>query len=225
VEVSTWRNAAAYPAWRARTAVPFAKHARRRRWCAWSALGWGCTGASFRVDQRRRDQRRGRGRRPVLPAQLPDRESAQASSISASEAQRWDEDGTPHGVLLVSNGSDAPVYELSVRIPGRCSPAWLDPVPPKTTSEQRCRWTPGAIQAMFGVIPRDDLQVRAIHGVCPAGARRGTTSRDGVSGRRWSALEAGQARAVGPPRIRKIMLTDARWDDQWSPTSTDTARR
>jgi hypothetical protein len=52
-----------------------------------------------------------------------DKERAQASSIAAWMARRWDEDGTQHRLLLVSNGSDASVYEVSVRLPESRSPA------------------------------------------------------------------------------------------------------
>ncbi|TQN43860.1 hypothetical protein FHU33_3328 [Blastococcus colisei] len=77
-------------------------------------------------------------RRSVL-----DRERAQASTVAAWIARRSGEDRTQHRatgttdrVLLVHNGSDSPVSEVNVRVPGTALPYRLDQVPAKATSER-----------------------------------------------------------------------------------------
>src|SRR3954467_9280139 len=64
-----------------------------------------------------------------------DKERAQASSVAAWVVRRRDEEGKQHRLVLVSNGSDAPVYEVSARVPGVHKTYWFDQVPAKATSE------------------------------------------------------------------------------------------
>jgi hypothetical protein len=65
-----------------------------------------------------------------------DKERAQASTVAALVTRRMREDGTQRQVLLVSNGSDAPVYEVAVHVLGIPEPYWLEQVPAKETSER-----------------------------------------------------------------------------------------
>src|SRR3954447_4179578 len=76
---------------------------------------------------------------------VDDKERDQASNVAAWVARRV-ENGTQRKVLRVSNGSDAPVYEIIARVPeGYNSGAgvpqggrtyWFDQVPAKSTSER-----------------------------------------------------------------------------------------
>jgi hypothetical protein len=68
-------------------------------------------------------------RRSVL-----DKERAQASSVAAWWARRTGGDRRLDSVLLVSNGSDASVYEVAVQVWSFPAPFWLDQVPAKATS-------------------------------------------------------------------------------------------
>lgn len=65
-----------------------------------------------------------------------DQEGVQASSIAAWVGLRRGDNGVQHHLLLVRNGSDFPVYEVSVQLPRLPEPLWLEQVPAKTIAEQ-----------------------------------------------------------------------------------------
>jgi hypothetical protein len=65
-----------------------------------------------------------------------DKEGAQAANVATWVGLRRGDDGVQHRLLLVRNGSDAPVYEVSVQLPSLPEPVWLEQVPATTLAEQ-----------------------------------------------------------------------------------------
>jgi hypothetical protein len=124
-----------------------------------------------------------------------DREGAQASGLAAWVGRR-NKDGSERDVLLVSNGSDAPAYEVSVQVLGMGEAFWFDELPAHAAIQQEFpsdHYSQSLynrlMQAAQRVLPAEDV-IRLLRQI-ETGPRPELEFRD-AAGRMWRRNSEGR---------------------------------